>query len=346
MTKLMYLAVLAVALSSCSSTNLVFISVKEPAAVTVPNYIKSVSIVNRSLASRENKVIDAIHQVVSLESEGLVLQGGNACINGLNDELVSNNRFDRIIKLDSTELRAFGVGVFPAPLDWSQVEKICHDTKTDALFALELFDTDTRLSYSSNPVNINTALGRISAPEHHVNMNTLVKTGWRMYDPKSRIILDESYISKDLQFSGKGINPVVAAAALIGKKEAVIQVGNTAGHMYATKIDPYWIRVSRDYFVRGSDKLEMAKRKAQTGNWDDAGDLWKQETNNYKRKIAGRACYNMAIISEINGDIDGAIIWAQKAYENYRVKIALHYVNILRNRKVNNELLTLQQGGN
>ncbi|MEJ0101567.1 MAG: hypothetical protein WDO19_02945 [Bacteroidota bacterium] len=41
----------------------------------------------------------------------------------------------------------------------------------------------------------------------------------------------------------------------------------------------------------------------------------------------------MAIINEINGDIDTAIQWAQKAYEDYRVKIALGYVNILRNRK-------------
>lgn len=346
MKNLVYLISAAIVLSSCSSTNLVFISVKEPAQVTVPNYIKSVSIVNRSHATKENRVIDAIHQVVSLESEGLVLQGGNACINGLNDELVSNNRFDRIVKLDTTELRSFGVGVFPSALGWNEVEKICKDTKTDALFALELFDTDTKLSYSSTPGIINTGFGRVPVPEHHVNMNTLVKTGWRMYDPVGRIILDESYISKDLQFSGNGVNPLVAAGALIGKKEAVIQVGNAAGHVYAAKIDPYWIRVSREYFVRGSDNLVIAKRKAQTGNWNEAGDLWKRETSSYNRKIAGRACYNMAIISEINGDIDGAIIWAQKAYENYRVRIALQYVNILHNRKANNELLTIQQKGN
>jgi len=50
----------------------------------------------------------------------------------------------------------------------------------------------------------------------------------------------------------------------------------------------------------------------------------------------------MAIINEINGNIDEAISWAQKAYENYNVKIALRYVNILRNRKASNELLTMQ----
>ena len=342
MKTIAYLISIAIFFSSCSSTNLVFISVKEPAPVTVPNYIKSVAIVNRSIASDKTKVLDAIHQVVSLESKALVEEGGKACINGLNDEMIANNRFEHIVKLDSTELRSFGVGVFPSPLDWAKVEKICNDTKTDALFSLELFDTDTKLSYSSSPGNVNTGIIKLPLPEHHVNMNTLVKTGWRMYDPSGRIILDEWNISKDLQFSGNGINPVIAASALIGKKEAVIQVSNTAGHIYASRIDPYWIRVNRDYFVKGSDNLAMAKRKAQTGNWDEAGELWKKETHSYSNKVAGRACYNMAIINEINGNIDQAIQWAQKAYENYNVKIALRYVNILRNRKADNELLTMQ----
>ncbi|MGC4036183.1 MAG: DUF6340 family protein [Chitinophagaceae bacterium] len=342
MKNIFYLFCAAILFSSCSSTNLVFISVKEPAPVTVPGYVKSVAIVNRSIAPRENKTIDDIHRVLSMESKALVEEGGKACINGLNDEMIANNRFDRIVKLDTTELRAFGAGVFPAPLDWAQVEKICKETQTDALFSLELFDTDTKINYAATPASINTGIGKLPTIESHVNMNTLVKTGWRMYDPSARVILDESSISKDLQFSGKGINPLVAAENLLQKKEAVKQAGNAAGHLYATKIDPYWIRVSRDYFVRGNENFSIAKRKAQTGNWDAAAELWKKETNSSSRKVAGRACYNMAIINEINGDIDGAIQWAQKAYEDYRVKIALHYVNILRNRKANNELLAMQ----
>jgi hypothetical protein len=50
----------------------------------------------------------------------------------------------------------------------------------------------------------------------------------------------------------------------------------------------------------------------------------------------------MAIINEINGDLDGAIQWAQKAYENYNIRLALQYVNILRNRKAQNDLLKSQ----
>ncbi|MBS1667835.1 MAG: hypothetical protein JST58_10705 [Bacteroidetes bacterium] len=327
---------------SCSSTNLVFISVKEPAPVTVPPYIKSVAIINRSLAKDENKTIDAIHRVLSLESKDLVLEGGKACINGLNDEFIANQRFENVVKLDSTAYRSFGAGVFPSQMDWETVEKICTETRTDALFSLELFDADTKLNYAAIPVKLNSVVGSIPAVQNNVSMNSFVKTGWRMYDPSNHTVLDESYITKDLQFSGSGINPVVAAAALIGKKEAIIQTGNAAGHVYASRVSPFWIRVNREYFVRGNDQLAVAKRKAQTGNWDEAGLIWEKETRNIKRKVAGRAFYNMAIINEINGNLDAAIQWAQKSYENYGIRIALQYVNILRNRKAKNQLLDMQ----
>jgi hypothetical protein len=52
----------------------------------------------------------------------------------------------------------------------------------------------------------------------------------------------------------------------------------------------------------------------------------------------------MAIINEINGDVDAAMAWAQKSYENYRIKHGLYYVNILRHRKADEALLASQFG--
>jgi Flp pilus assembly protein TadD len=60
-------------------------------------------------------------------------------------------------------------------------------------------------------------------------------------------------------------------------------------------------------------------------------------------KVAGRAYYNMAIINEINGDLEAAVSWAQKAYSDYRNKRGLRYVRILENRKYNEEVLEYQE---
>jgi len=318
---------------SCSSTNLMSLSVTEPAPVSLPPNARSAAVVNRSRADDANRTIDAIHRVVSVESKSLRTDGAKASVDGLSNELMKTGRFSTVRSLDNLDLRSYGAGVFPSSLPWDSVEKICRESNTDLLFSLELFDAESRVGIG--PGGLMTAITNVPT---QVSMNTQVKTGWRIYDPYSRTILDEYVVSRDLSFQSRGLDP----SSLLGRKEAVKDAGNNAGQAYASRIVPYSIRVSRYYFVRGNSNFIVAKRMARTGNWDGAAGLWKESTNSSSRKAAGRACYNMAISSEINGDLNGAIQWAQKAYEVYNVRLALSYVNLLRQRQSANEVLKSQ----
>lgn len=342
MKKTIPFILMALIFCSCRSTELIHLSVLKPAPVTLPPYIKTVGVVNRSLPSDKNKAIDAIDKVFSLEGVNLDKEGAKASISGLTDELRKNDRFAEVKLLQATEVRNTSTGSFPFSLSWDEVEKICKENNTDALFVLELFDTDSKINYSANPVKIKTPLGNLPAIEHQADMLTIVKTGWRIYDPVSKNILDEFALANDITYSGRGINPVVAANALIDRKDAVKEVGNKTGQSYALRIIPYWLRVSRDYYVKGTDNFRIARRKAQTGNWDGAAEVWQRESSNPSAKVAGRACYNLAIIHEINGDLDRAIEWAQKSYEDYNNPLGLRYVKILERRKENNEVLKNQ----
>lgn len=319
-------------LVSCK-TNELYLNVVEPAPVQIPDAVKNAGIINRYLPTDETKVIDAIDKTLSLEGKNLDRDGAAEAVNGLADELKGNVRFSSVEVIDDIKFKTSAVQNFPAPLKWEIVEMICGEKSVDALFALERYDTDTKINYSSQKVDIQTPLGKIPGIEHHVDMETIVKTGWRIYYPSTRTILDEYGNSKSIVFSGKGVNPIVAASSLIGRKEAVNQVSSKAGHEYAMRILPYQIRVTREYYVKGTNNFKIAQRKAQVGKWDEAGELWEKETKNSSGKIAGRACYNMAIINEINGNIDAALGWAQKSYEDYNNKLGLHYVRILENRR-------------
>ncbi|HEY6899787.1 MAG TPA: DUF6340 family protein, partial [Puia sp.] len=243
---------------SCSSTNLMSLSVTQPAPVGLPPAARSVAVVNRSRAADENRVIDALHKAVSLESKDLQIEGAKASVTGLVDELMKNNRFAVVKSLDKLDLRSYGAGVFPSSLPWDTVERICRVNNSDLLFSLELFDAESRVNINASPTSLSTVVGKIPAVQQQVSMNTLVKTGWRIYDPISRTILDEYILSKDLAMSGRGINPVATVSALAGHKEAVKQVGNQAGQAYAFRILPYSVRVSRYYYVRGDDNFVIA----------------------------------------------------------------------------------------
>ncbi len=333
---------MALVFVSCK-TNELYINVTQPAPVTMPSGIRKIGIINRSIPTDETKLVDALDRALSLEGADLDRDGAWESIAGLTEELKANDRFTEVKMLNDIDFRASRIGILPPPLTARIVDSLCNVTGTDALFALERFDTDTDVSFSTPSGKMETPFGNIPIIGLQVSMETFIKTGWRIYAPSGLNILDEFSFVESLVFTGKGINPVAAVEALTGRKEAVKEVSRIAGHSYAMRILPFRLRVTRDYFVKGTNNFSIAKRKAQTGKWDEAGKLWELETGNPKMKIAGRACYNMAIINEINGSLDDALGWAQKAWEDYKIRLALKYTRILENRKYNDDLLKIQE---
>jgi len=333
-------------LCSCSSMNSLTIPVTEPAPVFLPLTIKSVGIIDRSTPSEKNEQMDQIDKVLSVEGKNLDKEGAQKLVTGLFDELTIYDRFDEVKIIDNQDVRNAGYGVFPSALSWEKIEQICEESGVDAIFVLSFYDTDTKVDYDIVPVKIEGPLGvSIPAVEHHATTTTIIKTGWRIYDMVNKFIPDEYIINEQVVVTGSGINPVKAVEAIIvGRKEDILRVSNSIGRSYALRLIPYRRRVNRDYYVRGTDNFEIAKRRARTGDWNGAAELWEKEVSNSKSKVAGRAYYNMAIINEINGDLDIAVDWASKSYTDYKNKKALDYVNVLKRRIQKNIELEQQHG--
>ncbi|CAM4255770.1 DUF6340 family protein [Zobellia nedashkovskayae] len=333
LNRLLSAGVILLLLSSCVSTNKLTMGVTEPARISLPSNAVRIGLINRSIPSEENKVVDKIDKILSLEGLNLDREGAESAVTGLFDELTRNNRFETITIINDTDIQRKGLGIFPAALNWQAVQEICDANNVDVLFSLEFYDTDTQVDYELTTVNIPNDLGiKAALPGHKVTLNTAIKNGWRVYDPQSKLILDEYINNNHITSIGSGINPMKAVEAVIGRKEAVIQRSSNIGNSYGYDVRPLSKRISRDYFVKGSDNFVIAKRRAQTGDWDGAAALWEKEVNNPDGKVAGRACYNMAIINEINGDLDKAMEWASKSYTDYNNGEALRYVNVLKYR--------------
>ncbi len=340
--KYIILSLIAIAASSCATQEL-YLNVMQPAPVTIGPEIKTIGIIDRSNPTDETKPLDMIDKLLTLEGNELDSIGTLEAIKGVTEELKNNDRFTGVKLLSNLKFKATTIGALPSPLTWDQVEGICRENGTDALFALEMYDTDTHINYSTENKQIKTPLGTIPGIVHVASMETLVKTGWRIYSPADKAIIDEFIVAESVALLGRGINPVAAAATLLNRKEAVKEASRKSGAVYALRLIPYQFRATRDYYVKGTYNFKIAKRRAQVSKWDEAAELWEKETVNPKRKIAGRAHYNMAIINEINGDLETALSWAEKAYTDYRIKPALHYVKILENRRYNNEVLKFQE---
>jgi hypothetical protein len=327
------LATLCSALSSCASTNHLSLSVTRPAPVYLPATIKKVGIINRSIPSENNKKLAKVDEILSLEGKNLDKDGAAAAVNALYEEMSTFERFTDVKIVNNAHVKGSNSYQVPPTLPWETVDILCDKNDVDAIVSLSYYDTDSKIDYNVVKKQVVGPLGvKVPLIEHHATITTRIKTGWRIYDPSSRAVRDERTIDHLITSTGVGINPVRAANAVLGRKEAVEQTSSEIGSTYALNVLPQRTRVTRDYFVRGSDKFQIGKRRAQTGDWDGAAELWFEEVSNPKPEIAGRACYNMAIINEINGDLDSAMDWASRSYSDYGVKLGLTYLNILKRR--------------
>ncbi len=131
---------------SCKTQEL-YLNVVEPAPVTIPSYIKTVGVINRSIPTDETKKLDVLDKVLSLEGVNLDKEGALESVRGLSDELLSNTRFIEVKTLND-DFRTSALTDFPTPLTWEIIQKICTENKTDALFSLEKFDTDTHTTHT------------------------------------------------------------------------------------------------------------------------------------------------------------------------------------------------------
>lgn len=334
---------LVITISSCK-TNLVYISVLHPAPVSVRGSAKTAGLLNRAIPDPTNTKLNELHNALGANTKAITQEGSAQALEGLKNALTEQNRFSQVKSISSPAYYSSLVGSFSPPLAWEEVRKICQKDSVDVLLTLEVFDTRLSIPPPAIPGTPQT-VGEVvtGVLNTQVPITTDIKTGWRIYDPKLNTINDEVYLNNSFTFNAGVLNAPQAVAALMARKEMIKQTADQLGRNYCVRIIPYWQQVTRDYYVKGSPAFRFAMRKARTGNWNEAGELWKSETQNHKRKVAGRACYNMAIISEINGELNEAVRWAQKSYEDYNNRLALGYVKILRNRQVSEQVLDFQQ---
>lgn len=335
---------LAILISACGATNRMTMGVTIPAKIYLSSDVKSIGIINRSEPSKGNKGLDKIDQILSAEGLNLDKKGAEAAISSFASEIGMIKSFDEIKILENIEEVKSGLGILPATLSWEIIDMLCEAYNVDVIFSLAFYDTNTKSSFKVTTMPLENNLGiKVNVPAQEVTLNTFVNCGWRLYDPKTKLVIDERIYSKEMLFHGQGINPIKAVEAVKQRNETIQEYSRNVGAAYAQRLIPNKVRISRDYYMSGTDNFKIAHRRALTGDWDGAAELWKKELDNSDLKIQGRANYNMAISSEINGDLELAIQYASKAYTDYENKLALTYVNILKYRMEQNNVLDLQR---
>ena len=334
------LFILLIVSTSCGSKKSISANITKPAIVSLDTSLKKIGIINRSIVSEENGILDKLDKILSIEGANLDKEGANQAVLALKNELSKNIKFTQVKLVEVNVSNNPGGSVFPAPYSWDRVSQICAANNVDALFVLSLYDTDANATYDTFNTKVKGPLDvDIPAVHHSVRIVTDIKTGWRIYDPLNKVIADELPINTKTTTTGRGVNPVKAIEAAKNRKQSVLQISQQIAKDYASRLLPYKDNIYRKYYTSDTPNFEKGRRYVETGQWEKAAELWQQETNNPDGEIAGQACYNMAFYNEIKGDFTKALEWVNKSYAEYGNKQALKYKEDLEERIADSVLL-------
>ncbi len=309
--------------SQCKTVDLRFKLYNQP-LVKLPQNVKQIAVVNRTILDSTKKDKNIVEAVLSGEAILGDKLGAEDCIFSFTRYINNYGPVTAIVP-DAHKLRG-GIGFFNTdPLDWKLVSKICRENKSDALMALEKFDTNSDAAINAMVTGANILNGGTGTKDIRYN----IVYGFILYDTLTRSII--YYNDQSINEVARGL-PMLSPLPTSAVKNTAIFIGERE----AGKFNSTWYWVHREYYKKPKDPdFSIGYRRAVVNDWDGAIDMWLKCAQSSSRKTAGRACYNIAIAYEVKGNLQEAFKWAQKSYSDYGTKLAKNYVYVLQ-RRINN----------
>jgi len=336
--------VIVIALLSGCNTYHFTTNVLVPADITLPQHIEKIGIMNRSLPEKGNLFNNILEGFISGESivadREATLYGIRNCVSTLNN----NPRF-KATSLEGEDYRGTGTKKFPVPLDWNEVDKLCKKYSVDAIVSLETFDSDIMLLPGTVQRTRKNKEGKDEKyTVYTAELRIRTNAGWRVYDNVKKQMIDEQVFWDEKAWDSEGVSPDDALRKLPNKRAAINDAAAYSGQMLAFRISPKWLNASRYVYTKPKKEEAFVKGKelARSNQWKAAAEKWSAVTNYQDEKLAGRACHNMAVAAEMEGDLEAAIQWAEKGYKDKGFKKLSGYLNELKHRKMDQVKLNEQ----
>ena len=319
---------------SCSATKDLEIAAIEPAAIDLQQDISRIGIVNTSSPDDKEPAKDALERRITREDLNFSTKGQFAAISGLREALQQDGRFDTIVFIEETPQVLVGLGTEPKQIAWQSIQRICNTHSLDAVFALASYDTETHVKIRKKSyLALDLIRVKNKVRGHEITVETLIENGWRIYEPSSKTVLDEFVFTGAIVSTGQGQTPKRALENLGSRHDDFVAQGREDGSSYGARLRPMKRKLIRQLYIKGSPNLEEAHLFTQNQDWENAVRLWQKDISGSKTKPKSRAYHNLAVWQEFRGEINAALLWAQKADETHSSKSSRAYLAILEARQ-------------
>jgi hypothetical protein len=210
--------------------------------------------------------------------------------------LSKKNRFDSILiypvnYFPQTKSKKIG----PNKADWYKI--LSKQSNAEGLIILDMFSC----FYSTN-----------NQEGTDASANVVTSNIWTFYDANKQKITDRFVQIDTLYWVGRDENSL-KKIRIPAKKEAIMLSAAVIGTNYSKHLIPSWTTVYRDVMDSKKADLQNATKLALKSNWEEASGIWKKYADSPNTKNQIVALYNLALTSEMNGDVDQAIKFTDRA---------------------------------
>lgn len=301
------------------------ISVRQPAVIPLPPDTKLIGVINN--VNDENSPEKVVASLLGSQTINGNVTASERAVDGvlraLND---SRDMRGEIFEVDSSHFDANG------DLDWVILDSIAEERGIHGFLELDEIRT-------VSPVG-GTVVANATGQRRYRLSGTLftnihvVSTG----ENHERFSVHRNY---NIPVSGS-TNIVDILNDIQRKREFYRALGFQLGYRAGSLIYPNWVWVNRKYFTRGTPAIKRAKNMLRQGNWDLAERTLLQDEEYKKMGKRGRVLFNLALAKEGQGELDMAILFAERAAMECGNRHANEYLVQLRNRKWQMEQLEAQ----
>jgi hypothetical protein len=335
--RIILFVLLGFAFASCK-TNYAFLSIEniQRAPNQLPDDIQSITLVNRSMGNEfKNYIADSLE--MHFLRNGFQLSemvpdsaAADTTIKALAALMYESGRYDVVIPVERNLKRNLSTEILPDTLSRQQVTDICNNYNTDAVLVLERF-WEKPMADLSKERFFDPKRGYCD--EYNATLDLAYQAIIRIYRPFDKTLVKQIELNDTIYWESSEETLRQLFSKLPTVKQALINGAIKVALDLDSQLSPSWIPEKRGYYLFKAED-DPGQKYMNENNLEKAAQYWEEMEKSNNKKIKSKAQYNLALINELNGDLDKAIEYGLKSFYTFYRQPTEAYLKRLEARKL------------
>lgn len=329
---LLFITISVILFSSCSGIKYLTVETREPAQVTLPSDVLSVTIVN-NVITQPNDIGHTTKRVGHSSEDKIKASADSISIiymEALAQFLEEEDYFQKVHFIPAS-LRKDKDFFADNPITPESMMKLMEDTGADAIISLDklLLQTNFREFYKQQGYS-------------YGNLTSHIESLIRVYLPTLEGKIPAVFYNDSLKWEGFDIQDENAYSTLMipSREEAMKLIVIHAAEKMTNVLAPHWEMQDRWYYTLPASLMREGETYAKGAEWHQALNKWESFYNRSSKKVEkAKAANNIALAYEMLDDMSKSYEWATKANELFIESTSLNSLERRRSLLYKNEIL-------